>query len=117
MMIRRIAKIIIPSAMMLLLIYLLRGGKDILEGLFCWFPLMYIAMGVICTDFVKELLAGMVLTSLAFLIPINLCFNMGTCIGWVLIYIALSCASFFIKELIKKKMKSKKTAGEEGEKV
>ena len=75
---------------MLILIYLI----DILVGLYFIFPIMYILMGLLYSNFKKELLISMLLTSLAFIIPINLCFNMGTCIEWVLIYNILSCISF-----------------------
>ena len=102
---KRALKIIIPSVLMLVLIYLMRGGKDILAGLFIVFPLMYIAMGIVCSSFLKELLISLLLTSVAFIVPINLWFNMGSGIDLVLIYIALACVSFLIKKLIMKKTK------------
>lgn len=100
----KILKIIVPSIVMLLLIYLWREGKDILSGIYIVFPLMYIILGLICSNFKKELLISLILLSLSFLIPINLLFNMGTCIDLVIIYNILSGVSY----LIKKKLKSKK---------
>lgn len=99
---KKIIKIIIPSLLMLLLIYLWRDGKDILNGLFIAFPLMYIVLGLICSDLKKELLISLILLSISFLLPINLMFNMGTCIGWVIIYNVLSVISYLIKRRIKK---------------
>ena len=87
------------------LIYLMQGGKDILAGLFLLFPLMYIVMGIICTDLKKELLIVLILLSAAFLIPVNLLFHMGSCIDLALIYNALSIISYLIKRKIKSNRK------------
>ena len=87
---------------MLLMVDLLSGGKDIIDGLFIFFPILYIVMGIIYSNFWKELAIGVCLTSIAFLVPINLCFHMGTCIDLALIYIVLSCATYFIKKCIKR---------------
>ena len=43
---KKIFKVIIPSLLMILLIYIWRDGKDILNGLFVAFPLMYIILGI-----------------------------------------------------------------------
>lgn len=96
---KRIIKIIVPSALMFLLIYLWRDGKDILNGLYLAFPLIYIILGVVCFD-LKELLIGLILLSITFLIPINLYFHMGTCIDLVIIYNALGVISYLIKRKI-----------------
>lgn len=66
---------------------------------------MYIIIGIICTDPVRELCACLVLTSLAFLIPVRLFFNMGSCYGLVMIYIGLACISSLISGLIRAKLK------------
>ena len=44
---KRIIKIIIPCIVMFSLIYLWRDGKDILNGLFVVFPIMYMLLGLI----------------------------------------------------------------------
>lgn len=100
---KKLIKIILPSILMLLLIYLWRDGKDILNGLFIAFPLMYILLGLICTDVKKELLISLILLSITFLIPINLWFHMGNCIEYVIIYNILSYTSYLIKMKIKNK--------------
>ena len=100
---KKILKIIIPSMLMLLLIYIWRDGKDILNGLYIAFPLMYIVLGIICSNMKKELLLSLVLLSITFLIPINLWFNMGTCIDLVIIYNILSIFSYLIKKKICKR--------------
>lgn len=99
---KKIMKIIIPSILMLLLIYLWRDGKDILKGIYIAFPLMYIVIGFICSNLKKELLISLVLLSITFLILINLMFDMGNCIDLVIIYNVLSCISYIIKRKIKK---------------
>ena len=100
---KKILKIIIPSMLMLLLIYIWRDGKDILNGLYIAFPLMYIILGIICSNMKKELLLSLVLLSITFLIPINLWFNMRTCIDLVIIYNILSIFSYLIKKKICKR--------------
>ena len=75
---KKIIKIISPSLLMIMLIFLWRDGKDILNGIYITFPLMYIILGIISSDLKKELLISLILLSIAFLIPINLMFNMGT---------------------------------------
>ena len=99
---KRIMKIVIPSILMLLLIFLWKDGNDILNGLYVIFPLMYISLGIVCSNFKKELLVSLILLSLTFLIPINLWFHMGTCIDLVIIYNTLSVISYLIKRRIKK---------------
>lgn len=100
---KKIVKIIIPSILMLLFIYIWKDGKDILNGIYIAFPIMFIILGVICSDFKTELLMSLVLLSISFLVPINSWFHMGSCIDLAIIYNALSCISY----LIKKKLKSK----------
>ena len=97
---KRIVKIIFPSILMISLIILWQEGKDILNGIYLVFPLMYIILGI-TFNLIKELLISLVLLSISFLIPINLMFNMGTCIDLVIIYNILSCISYLIKRKIK----------------
>ena len=99
---KKIIKIISPSVLMLLLIILWGDGKDILNGLYIAFPIMYIILGIVCSDLKKELLISLILLSITFLIPINLWFHMGSCIDLVIIYNALSVISYLIKSKIKK---------------
>lgn len=95
-------KIIFPSILMLMLIFLWRDCKDILNGIYIAFPLMYIVLGIINSDLKKELLISLILLSISFLTLINLMFNVGTCIDLVIIYNILSFISYFIKTKIKK---------------
>ena len=100
---KRLCKIVFPGILMVCLICWMRGGKDILTGLYIVFPIMYIAMGAVCADFAKELLPCMLLTSAAFLIPVNLWFRMGSCIEMALFYIALGCISHWRKTRIQRR--------------
>ena len=97
---KRLCKILSPAILMFCLICWMRGGKDILTGLYIVFPIMYIAIGAVCADFAKELLPCTLLTSAAFLIPVNLWFRMGSCMDLALLYIALSCTSHWLKTKI-----------------
>ena len=99
---KRIIKIIVPSILMLLLIYLWRDGKDILNGIYIIFPLIYIILGLICSNLKKELIISLILLSISFLLPINLLFHMGTCIDLVIFYNILSIITYSIKRKIKK---------------
>jgi len=99
---KRVLKIIIPSTLILLLIYLWRNGKDILNGIYMIFPLIYIILGLLCSNFKRELLISLIVLSISFLIPINLWFHMGNCIDLVIIYNVLSCISYLIKKNLKK---------------
>jgi len=99
---KRVLKIIIPSTLILLLIYLWRDGKDILNGIYMIFPLIYIILGLLCSNFKRELLISLIVLSISFLIPINLWFHMGNCIDLVIIYNVLSCISYLIKKNLKK---------------
>ena len=97
---KRFAKILLPAACMPMLIYLLRDGKYILGGIYLIFPLLYIAMGILCADLLKELLPCVLLTSVAFAIPFQLLFHMGSGIGEICIYFTLCCIAYFAKKLL-----------------
>ena len=99
---KKIIKLIIPSLLMIVSVYFLQSGKNILEGIYFGFPLMYILIGIISKD-IKELIITLVLTSLSFLIPVNMWYNMGNCIDLVVIYNLLSVISYIIKMKTKKK--------------
>ena len=110
---KKILKTILPAILMVVLIYLMRDGKDILNGLFVVFPIMYIYIGIISSDLIKEWLISMVLMAVAFIIPIDIWFHMGSCTYLILIYTALSCASYLLKIIVKKKLKRKKNHGKQ----
>ena len=99
----QMGKIIAPSLLILTLIYVLSGGVDILAGLFIFFPILHIIMGVICKALKAELIPTVLLANLAFLLPVNLFFNMTSCIGYAVAYDLLSLAAFWIKRMIRKK--------------
>lgn len=96
---KKIIKIIFPSILMLFLIFLWRDGKDILNGIYIFFPIIYISNSLIYSH-IKELILSLILLAISFLIPINLWFHMGSCVGLVIFYSILSGISFFIKKLI-----------------
>ena len=97
-----VIKILLPGLLMLWMVIALQGGKDILAGLFIFFPILYILFGVAVSN-KPELLLGMLLTTTAFLIPINLCYHMGSCIDCAAVYNLLCVIAFWIKRGIRKK--------------
>lgn len=100
---KRILKIIIPSILIFLLIYFGKHNKDlILTGIYILFPIIYIINGLINKK--KDLIISLILLSIIFLIPINLWFNMGNCIGLVILYNIISITSYFIKSKIKQEL-------------
>ena len=99
----QIFKIVVPSLLILGLIYHLRYGMDLLAGLLIYFPILHIVMGIACKGFRAELIPAVLLANLAFLLPINLFFNMTSCIGYAVAYDLLSLVSFWIKSRICKK--------------
>lgn len=101
---KKLLKIIIPAVLIAGLVFLLQGGKKILDGLYIYFPVIYILNSLI-SETKKELIAGLLVMSVAFLIPVNICYNMGKCLDLAVIYIILGSAVFFAK----KKIRNKKT--------
>lgn len=93
---KKILAIILPSILILAINFWGRAEKNILIGLFLLFPIIFIIQGIMSLD-KKELLIGLIISSLAFIIPINLWFNMGACIELLVIYNTLSIISFCIK--------------------
>jgi hypothetical protein len=93
-------KILVPSFAILWMIFALRGGTDILAGLFIFFPILHIAMGAVDKSLPFELFPSMVLANLAFLLPINLLFNMTDCIEFAVAYDLLTLLSFWMKKKI-----------------
>lgn len=106
MMIKRALKTICPAVLMTLLIYLMRDGKDILEGLYFVFPAMYVLIGLIHSKQKADFFLCLLFTSMAFLIPVNAWFHMGTCIDLVVIYNVVALGSCWIKKKLEKRNKA-----------
>ena len=100
-------KIVVPSLAILWIIFALRGGVDILAGLFIFFPILHILMGVVDKSLPFELFPSMVLANLAFLLPINLLFNMTDCIAFAVVYDLLTLLSFGVKKKIQRAIDKK----------
>jgi hypothetical protein len=100
-------KIVVPSLAILWIIFALRGGVDILAGLFIFFPILHILMGVLDKSLPFELFPSMVLANLAFLLPINLLFNMTDCIEFAVVYDLLTLLSFWVKKKIQRAIDKK----------
>lgn len=102
---KKILLTVLPSVFIALLTYLKRDGKDILSGIYIIFPILYILIGSIHTKLKWALIICLSLTTLAFLIPVNLLFNMGSCIDLAVIYNALAVICFTVKKPVIKKAK------------
>ena len=96
---KNVIKVITPGILITILCYLLQGGKNILDGIYIIFPIIYVLIGILYKK--KEYIISLLLTSTLFLISVNIWFNMGTCIDLVIIYILISLISYKIRRLNK----------------
>lgn len=97
---KKILSVILPSTIILAINFWGRADKNILIGLFLLFPIIFIIQGIMHSDFKKELLIGFILSSIAFIVPINLWFHMGSCIELLIVYNILGIVSFLVKNKI-----------------
>ena len=97
---KKILSIILPSIIILAIAFLCRADKYILAGLYLLFPSIFIIQGAIYSNFRKGLIIGFILSSIAFIVPINLLYHMGSCIELLVIYNILGIISYFIKNKI-----------------
>lgn len=98
--IKKFLSIILPSIIILAITFLSRADKNILLGLFLLFPITFIIQGLIYSDFKKDLIIGFILSSMAFIIPVNIWYNIGDCIKPLVIYNILGVVSYFLKKKI-----------------
>ena len=94
---KKILSIIMPSIIILAITLWGRGDKNILECIYLLYPIVFIVQGYMYSYLIKQLLVALVLSSIAFIVPINLWFNMGSCIELLIIYNILAIVSFLIK--------------------
>ena len=99
--------VLLPAITLMLLAFMLQGGKNILEGIYIIFPLIYVLQGILIKSKLK-LTLGILLSDIAFLISVNLWYNMGDCIDLAIIYTAMGIAAYIIKRIIKRYSKNKK---------
>lgn len=97
---RKILSIMLPSILILAINLWGRADKNILVGLFLLFPIIFIIQGIIYSNLKNELTIGFLLSSIAFIIPINLWFNMGSCIELLITYNILGIISFLVKKKV-----------------
>lgn len=97
---KKILSIIVPSLIIFIITYLSRADKNILIGLFLLFPVIFVIQGAMYSNLKEELLVGLILSSISFIIPINLFYKMGSCIGFMIIYDLLGIVSYCIKNKI-----------------
>ena len=89
-MIRRILRIVLPAIFIALLVCAMQGGKNILDGIYIIFPVVYIA--IVLMNEKWDVLVSLVLTSIAFIIPI---------------YNAIAGITYLIRVVIRKKKDKK----------
>lgn len=102
---KKIASIILPSIIILAISWNGAANKSILLGLYLLFPITFIIQGTIYSSLKKELIIGFILSSIAFIVPINLWYSMGSCIVFLVIYNILGITSYLIKNRIVHKNK------------
>ncbi|MCC0647210.1 hypothetical protein [Clostridioides sp. ZZV15-6598] len=97
---KKILSIILPSMIILAITLWGRAEKNILVGLFLLFPIIFIIQGVMYSNSKNELLIGFTLSSITFIVPINLLYNTGNCIDLLIVYNMLGIGSFLVKKKI-----------------
>ena len=102
-----VIKLILPALLVLAFMYLLRGGKNILEGIYIIFPIIFVLQGVFCSDRLVLLCMGALLSEAVFLIFVNILYEMGSCIDLAIIYAVICAAAYLIKQF-SIKIKNKK---------
>lgn len=104
---RSLAVLLLPPLAILTLTVALQGGKNILDGIYILFPLLFLIQAILSTN-PKQLLLGMLLSTAAFLPPINLLYHMGSGIDLLTIYLLLATVGYLVKRAILKKQTNKK---------
>lgn len=97
-----IIKLILPALLVLAFMYLLRGGKNILEGIYIIFPLIYVLQGVLCSGGIVRTAIGYSFTSAVFIVFVNMWYNMGSCVDLLIIYLALGFIAYLAKIVVLK---------------
>lgn len=90
-------KLILLSGLIIALFMYYERDNDILIGLHLLFSIIFILQGIMCANSSKDLFIGDTLSSIAFIIPVNVWFSMGSCIDLLIIYILIAIASFYAK--------------------
>ncbi|CRK85068.1 hypothetical protein BN000_05127 [Neobacillus massiliamazoniensis] len=91
--------IILPGIVIFTFIWidsLFPESKYILLGIYLLFPIIFIIQGYICSSSKGILIFGLILSSIAIILPISIWYNMGSMITPVIIYILLGILSFFL---------------------
>ena len=94
---KKMLSIIMPSIIILAITLWGRGDKNIIVGIYLLYPIVFIVQGYMYSYLIKQLLVALILSSIAFIVPINVWFSMGSCIDLLIIYNILAIVSFLIK--------------------
>ncbi|EGT5043869.1 hypothetical protein DAF96_11990 [Clostridioides difficile] len=97
---KKILSIVLPSMIIIAITLWGRAEKNILVGLFLLFPIIFVIQGIMYSNFKKELIIGFILSSIAFIVPTNLLYNMGSCIDLLIVYNMLGIGNFLVKKKI-----------------
>ena len=98
-------KLIFPAALICSLLFLLRGGKNVIEGIYIMFPLIFIYQGIFCSKNLILLAIGLVFSEASFLVFVNRLYHMGSCVDLAIIYALICLAAYLVKTLIIKRKK------------
>ncbi|MBQ9086093.1 MAG: hypothetical protein IJY47_02780 [Clostridia bacterium] len=99
--------ILIPPVILAILTVSLQGGKNILDGVYFLFPLLFFVQALLSAN-ITHLVLGALLSSVAFLFPINLLYHMGSCLELLTVYLFIAAAGYLIRHLfIRHRMKKK----------
>ena len=103
---KKMLSIILPSIIIIAIALIGMYSKSILIGLYLLFPIIFIMQGAMYSSFNKELIIGFILSSIAFIAPINLLYKMGSCIEILVVYNILGFISYVIKSKVVYKINS-----------
>ncbi|MGL5415053.1 MAG: hypothetical protein ACRDAU_05290 [Clostridium sp.] len=93
-------KKILPGIIIFIITVLSRADKYILVGLFLVFPIIFIMQGLMYSDLKKDIIQGFIISSIGFIVPVNLLYNMGSCVEFLIIYNVLGIISYCIKNKV-----------------
>lgn len=105
---KKILSIIFPCILISTLIYVDRFVASetsgyILVWIYFMFPLIFIIQGLVCSNSLKSMTIGFLLSSISVILPISMWYKMGSMIVPVIIYLLLGLIVAHLKNNIHKR--------------
>jgi hypothetical protein len=104
---RNILSVLLPGLLIFSFIFIditaFPESKNILIGIYLFFPTIYIFQGIISANSKKVLFIGLIVSSVAAILPTEIWYNMSSLLIPITIYILLALLSYYITNKIKAK--------------